>query len=439
MAAARNELILLAWCDLVGITRGRGIPMSAYRERLKLGINWAMAGHALTPFEDIADNPWGAVMEAQMLPDPATRVRVDLAKGYPPLSFVLCDGYNLDGSVWDSCTRGFCRAALQDLEKETGFRIYSSAELEFTLKGERLPNATPFSLEAFRSVPDFALRCVEALRLAGTEPETFEPEYGVGQFEVSCRPAVGLAGADRTVIVKEVLREVARRFAYRASFTPKVALDKPGNGAHVHFSLQTKDGKPATYDPSRPGGLSEKAAQFAAGVVRHTPALCAFTAPSPPSYFRLGPQHWSSGYACLGFNNREASLRICVPPKGDAARMRRLYNLEYRPIDSTSNPYLVLGLLVRAGLQGIREKLPPPELTGADPHDLGAEKRRKLGIATLPGSLSDALDTLERDKMVRGWFSDSLWSAYRSVKRKEVDMFKNATPEDIMSRYANAY
>jgi glutamine synthetase len=439
MAAARDELILLAWSDLVGITRGRGIPMSAYRERLKLGINWAMAGHALTPFEDIADNPWGAVMEAQMLPDPATRVRVVLAKGYPPLSFVLCDGYNLDGTVWDSCTRGFCRAALRDLEKEAGLKIYSSAELEFTLKGEGLPKATPFSLEAFRLVPDFALRCLEVLRLAGTEPETFEPEYGVGQFEVSCRPAVGLAGADRILIIKEVLRDVARRFGYRASFTPKVALDKPGNGAHVHFSLQTKEGKPATYDPSRPGGLGEKAAQFAAGIVRHTPALCAFTAPSPPSYFRLGPQHWSSGYACLGFNNRETSLRICVPPKGDAARMRRLYNLEYRPIDGTSNPYLVLGLLARAGLQGIREKLPTPELTGADPHDLGAEKRRKLGIATLPGSLSDALDTLERDKTVRGWFSDNLWHAYRSVKRKEVEMFKNATPEDIMGRYANAY
>ncbi len=437
--AAREELMLLAWNDLVGITRGRGIPVAAYAERKKLGINWAMAGHALTPFEDIAENPWGALMEAQMLPDPSTRVRVEIAKGYPPLSFVLCDGYNLDGTVWDSCTRGFYRAALQDLEKVAGLRFYSSPELEFSLLGASLPNTTPFSLEAFRLVPDFALRCIEALRQAGTEPETFEPEYGINQFEVSCRPAIGIAAADRTLIVKEVIREVARRAGYRASFTPKVALDRPGNGAHVHFSLQSRDGKPATYDPSRPGGLSEKAGQFAAGVVRHTPAICAFSAPTPPSYFRLGPQHWSSGYAGLGLNNREASLRICPPPKGDAARMRRLYNLEYRPVDSTSSPYLVLGLLVRAGLQGIREKLPMPELLTEDPHDLGAEKRRKMGIAALPGTLSEALDTLERDKLVKSWFSDNLWNAYISVKRKEVDMFKDANAEEIMSRYANAY
>jgi glutamine synthetase len=437
--AAREELILLAWNDLVGITRGRGVPLKAYPERKRIGINWAMAGHALTPFEDIADNPWGATMEAQMLPDPKTRVRVEIAKDYPPLSFVLCDGYNLDGSVWDSCTRGFCRAALADLERETGLRIYSSPELEFQLIGPNLPKTTPFSLEAFRLVPDFSLRCVEALRAAGTEPESFEPEYGVNQFEVSCRPAVGVAAADRTVIVKEVLREIARRAGYRASFTPKIAPDKPGNGAHVHFSLQSKDGKPLTYDSARPGGLSEKAGQFAAGIVRHTPALCAFTAPSPPSYLRLGPHHWSSGYACLGLNNREASLRICPPPKGDEARMRRLYNLEYRPVDSTSSPYLVLGLLVRAGLQGIREKLPVPPLANEDPHDMGPEKRRKQGIAALPGSLTEALDTLEKDKVVRSWFSDNLWKAFLSVKRKEVDMFKNATAEDICARYAHAY
>lgn len=437
--ADREELILLAWNDLVGITRGRGVPLKAYPERKKLGINWAMAGHALTPFEDIADNPWGAVMEAQMLPDPSTRVRVEVVKNYPPLSFVLCDGYNLDGTVWDSCTRGFLRAALADLEKETGLRFYSSPELEFQLMGANLPKTTPFSLEAFRLAPDFALHCTEALRVAGTEPESFEPEYGVNQFEVSCRPAIGVAAADRTVIVKEVLREVARRAGYRASFTPKVAPDKPGNGAHIHFSLQSKDGKPITYDAAGPGGLSEKAGQFAAGIVRHTPALCAFTAPSPPSYFRLGPHHWSSGYACLGYNNREASLRICPPPKGGAARMRRLYNLEYRPVDSTSSPYLVLGLLAHAGLQGIREKLPLPPLVNEDPHDMGAEKRRKLGIVSLPVTLTDALDILEKDKVVRGWFSDNLWKAFIAVKRKEVDMFKNATADEVCARYANAY
>jgi glutamine synthetase len=434
-----EDLIFLAWNDLVGVTRGRGVPLKAYPARRRTGINWAMAGQALTPFEDIADNPWGPMDEAHMTPAPETEVRVDVWPGQLALNFVLCDGFTTEGAVWDSCPRGFYRAALADLRREAGLHFFASPELEFQLTGAALPWAAPFSIEAFRLLPDLAARTVAALRQAGTEPESFEPEYGVGQYEVSCRPAVDVAAADRMVIVKEVVREVVRRAGYRASFTPKPYLDKPGNGAHIHFSLQTPDGKPATHDPKRPGGLTEKAAQFAAGVVRHMPALCALTAPTVSSYFRLGPHHWSAGYACLGASNREAALRICLPPKGTAGATRRLFNLEYRPADGTASPYLALGAIVRAGLAGIKEKLPLPPLVQEDPHDIGVEKRRKLGIVALPATLAEALDCLERDAVVRSWFADNLWRTYVAVKRKEVEMMAKASPEEICERYRHAY
>lgn len=437
--AAGEDMILLAWSDLVGITRGRGVPKRAYSGRRKTGINWAMAGQAMTPFEGIADNPWGSMDEVHMTPDHRTLVRVDLWDDLPPLSFVICDGLTADGQIWDSCTRGFLKAALDDLEKEAGLQIFASPELEFQLIGTDLPRTTPFSIEAFRLAPLFAARCVAALRQAGTEPEAFEPEFGVNQMEVSCRPAVGVAAADRMLTVKEVIREVARRSGCQASFTPKIAPDRPGNGAHIHFSLQTPEGRPATHDPRLPGGLTAKAAAFAAGIVRHMPALVAITAPSPPSYFRLGPHHWSAGYSCLGATNREAALRICIPPKGPAERTRRLYNLEYRPADATANPYLALGVLVRAGLQGIREQLPLPPMVNEDPHDMGADRRRKLGIAALPANLPEALDVMADDKTVRGWFPGNLWTAYTSVKRKEIELCRDASVEAICERYARAY
>ena len=437
--ATGEELIFLAWNDLVGVTRGRGVPMKAYGGRKKTGINWAMAGHALTPFEDIADNPWGPMEEAHMTPAPESEVRVELGDEQSPLHLVMCDGLTTDGEVWDSCPRGFFKSALADLERETGLCFYASPELEFQLIGPNLPNATPFSLEAFRLLPELGARMVAALREAGTEPETFEPEYGVGQYEVSCKPAVGVAAGDRMVIVKEVIREVARRAGYRASFTPKPFANRPGNGAHIHFSLQTPDGKPATHDPKRPGGLTGKAAQFAAGIVRHMPALCALTASSPPSYFRLGPHHWSAGYACLGVTNREAALRICLPPKGTAEATRRLYNLEYRPADSTACPYIALAALVRAGLAGIKDKLPLPPLIQEDPHDIGADKRRSLGIAELPATLDQALARLEGDAVVKSWFSPNLWRTYLAVKRKEIELMAHLSPDEICERYRNAY
>lgn len=434
-----EDLVLLAWNDLVGVTRGRGVPLAAYAGRRRTGINWAMAGHALTPFEDIADNPWGSMDEAHMTPAEETHVRVDAWPDQPPLEFVLCDGLTADGQPWDSCTRQFLAAAVADLRKEAGLLLYAAPELEFQLLGPDLPPATPFSIEAFRLRPALAARMVAALRQAGTEPETFEPEYGVGQYEVSCRPALGLAAADRTVILREVIREVARRAGYRATFTAKPYPDRPGNGAHIHFSLQTTDGRPATWDPTRPGGLALKAAQFAAGVVRHMPALCALTAPSPPSYLRLGPHHWSAGYACLGASNREAALRICIPPKGGAEAVRRQFNLEYRPADSAANPYLALGAIVRAGLAGIREELPLPPLMQEDPHDIGPARRKRLGIETLPRSLAEALERLEADATVRGWFSDNLWRTYLSVKRKEIALARDLSPEALCERYRHAY
>src|SRR5262245_41891403 len=95
-----EDLIFRAWDDLVGVTRGRGVPLKAYPARRRTGINWAMAGQALTPFEDIADNPWGPMDEAHMTPAPETEVRVDVWPGQLALNFVLCDGLTTEGAVW---------------------------------------------------------------------------------------------------------------------------------------------------------------------------------------------------------------------------------------------------------------------------------------------------------------------------------------------------
>lgn len=434
-----DELVLLAWNDLVGVTRGRAVPLAAYPGRRRTGINWAMAGHALTPFEDIADNPWGPMDEVHMTPAEETHVRVEVGADQPPFNVVLCDGITVDGGVWDACPRGFLKAAVDDLRRRHGLDVLASPELEFQLVGPNLPEATPFSLEAFRLMPALGQRMVDALRAAGTEPETFEPEYGVGQYEYSCAPALGVAAADRIVMSKEIVREVARRAGLRASFTPKPYAARPGNGAHIHFSLWSRDGRPATHDPKRPGFLTEKAARFAAGVVRHMPALCAFAAPSVPSYYRLGPHHWSSGYACVGVTNREAALRICVPSKGTTASVRRRFNLEYRPADGAANPYLVLGALIRAGLAGLDEKLPLPHLMQEDPHDIGEKRRGELGIAALPATLEGALGALARDAVVSGWFAPNLLATYVAVKRKEIELASGLAPDEVCARYRHAY
>jgi glutamine synthetase len=277
------------------------------------------------------------------------------------------------------------------------------------------------------------------LEWAGVEPETFEPEFGTGQFEICCTPAEGLAAADRIVVMRETIRAVAGRRGLHASLSPLTAVGVPGNGAHLHFSFVDAEGRPATHDPSGHGGLSATAAAFAAGVVAHMPALCAMTAPAPVSYKRIGPHHWSSGYACLGGSNREAGLRIVEPRlHADDANIRGLH-LEYRPVDSTCSPYLALGMLVHAGLHGIRENLPPPPLVTGDPDDLSPQDREAQGIVALPSSLEAALEALTSDTIAVGWLPSRLRDVYVSVKRKELEMTAGLGEPDLLAKYANAY
>ena len=184
-----GELIFLVWNDLVGLSRTRGVPVGEYERRKAHGLGWALAGQAMTPFEDIAENPWGPMDEVRQIPDDATRRRLVLRPEHPPLHLVLCDSVNPDGSPWECCTRSFLAAALADLKAETGLDLHIAYENEFALYGEELRWAAPFSLDAVRRIAPFADLCVAALIDAELGLETFEPEYGVGQFEVTNGPA----------------------------------------------------------------------------------------------------------------------------------------------------------------------------------------------------------------------------------------------------------
>ncbi len=292
---AEGEVVYLAWSDYVGLLRCRGVPLSELPKRMEYGLGWAVAGQALTPFDDIAPNPWGPMLEVRQTPVKETETRIDIWDDAPAYHFFLCDSKVADGSNWDCCVRGFMLAALADFERETGLKFIASFEHEFLLSGSGLGNMTPFSTEAVRMVAPFIQDVAQALQQAEVGLETVEPEYGICQFEITCAPGVGAMAGDRAVITREVIREAARRRGYRASFTPKPAPNRVGNGAHVHFSFQDAAGNNAAYDPDGPGNASTVAQHFIAGVVKHMPAMCALVAPSPVTYYRLGPHHWSCG------------------------------------------------------------------------------------------------------------------------------------------------
>ena len=288
---SRGELIYLVWNDLVGLSRTRGVPIAEYERRKAHGLGWALAGQAMTPFEDIAENPWGPMDEVRQVPDDETRRRVVLRPEHPALHLVFCDSLNPDGSPWECCTRSFLAAALADLKAETGLDLHIAYENEFALFGEGLPWAAPFSLDAVRRIAPFADLCTAALIDAGAGIETFEPEYGVGQYEVTCGPAAGLAGADRVVLTREVVREAARQSGLRATFAPKPAPDAVGNGCHLHLSFRDAGGKRRRLRRRCAGGAQRGCRQLRRGraaprcgpLRRDRAEPCVVPAPGPAS------------------------------------------------------------------------------------------------------------------------------------------------------------
>jgi glutamine synthetase len=435
----RVELVSFMYADISGLVRGRAFPLGDLEERLASGVGWVPADQALTPLGPIAEpNPWGPMGDLRLRPDPNTKTCVDLWEDASPLHFYLCDAVNPDGSEWNSCPRVLLKRAVHRLREETGLQLIASFEQEFKLLGVPGDPAPGFSLESLRVVEPFGALVAAGLEQAGITLDTFLPEYGANQFEVTYRPADGLAAADVAVIVREVVREVARRLSYRATFTPVVDPDDVGSGLHIHLSFVDENGRPATYDPAGQGGMSERAAQFAAGLVAHMPGLCAFTAPSVVSYLRLVPHHWSSAFACVGEANREAAVRIPSASSmgGDPAAR---HNLEYRPADSAACPHLALAAVVLAGLSGIRERLDPPELVHRDPSELSEAEMTRMGVRRLPQSLGEALTEAEADDEIRSWFHDDMWDCYFGVKRAEIEIMKHLGPEAQCERYAGVY
>ncbi len=433
------ELVTLACCDLGAIVRGRAVLSSDLAEHLQRGIGWVPANHALTPLGPVADpNPFGSVGDLRLLPDPDARMRVGADGDVLVLELLLCDIVETDGAPWDCCPRAFLRDTLAMLESELGLQARVSFEHEFQLT-LAAPPALPFSLEAQRLAEPFATSLMEALIEAGLEPERFFPEYAPRQFEVPVAPAAGMAGADRAVLLREVVRELARRNGNRATFSPLLDPADAGNGVHIHFALLDDAGHPALYDSARPSCLSELGGRFAAGILRHAAALSALTAPSPVSAARLAPHRWSAGAVCLAQQNREALLRI--PPLvalggGDPAAQM---HLEYRGADAAANPHLALAGILRAGLEGVRGELAVPPILDRDPSRLDAAEAERFGVDALPHTLEESLQALEQDAAARDWLPPRLLDAYTSVKRSEIAGTATLDLAETCRRYGEIY
>lgn len=435
----RDRIVTIACSDIAGQVRGKGFPADQLHDRQRFGVGWTPTNIMINCFGRIPATPFGPHGDLMLVPAPDGDLRIDYGDGSAVEHMVLGDILTMAGEPWDCCLRSFLKKALAALEQEAGLRLLASFEHEFWVDNAEERPGDSYAISSLRGLEPFIGDVLGALRANGIPPDTFLPEYGPRQFEITVDPAIGLAAADRAIKLREICRAIGRRHGHHISFSPVVTRGIVGNGVHIHFSLIDSDGRPAAYDPNTPGKMSAVQAAFASGVLHHAKALCALTAPSVISYERLKPHSWSSYYANIAERDREALLRICPYPEVAGVDVARRYNLEYRGADAAASPYLQLGALVYAGLEGIRGQMKPPHLSGGDPGALSPEERAQRGIGDLPRTLAEALDSLEADRAAMNWLGPTLAEAYLMHKRGEIKMADGIDLDKLCALYAKAY
>jgi glutamine synthetase len=418
------HLVRFLYCGNDGVIRGKACHTRFLESYLRSGIGLTVAMQSFNMLDQLVpEGSFGPVGEIRLTPDPATFAILPYA---PKSARLYCDLVTLDGEAWGVCPRSFLKRMIERAGT-AGLVLRAAFENEFTLarrEGERyvpLDRSPCFSTTGMDAAAPVMIEVVEALIAQGVQPEQYYAELGPGQQELPVRFTDALRAADNQLTVRETARGVAGRHGLLASFAPKPFPDEAGNGSHIHFSLwRARDGQNHFHDPRGRYGLSDAGYAFIGGVLAHLPALVALTAPSVNSYRRLQPRFWSSAYTAWGPDNREAAVRVPSPRRGLEMEST---NLELKPCDPSSNPYLALGGLLAAGLDGMERKLDPGEPALVDPDTLAEADRKRRGIRRLPATLAEALDALERDEVLRGALGETLAKEYLAVKRSEVRGF----------------
>jgi glutamine synthetase len=417
----REQIVFVGTSDLSGHFRGKSFPAADLASRLERGVGLAPTNIFLSAFGPIQMTTFGTQGEVFLMPDSSTRVFLPF-EGSAAEYFFIADIKTLEGTPWDFCPRHVLRRALDRLRSETGFTLLATFEQEFTYSGAGALQQ-PYELDAYRRQGVYGECLLAALRQVGVIPDSFLAEYGARQYEVTSAPVMGLRAADNAVITREVAQAVAYRLGQRVSFTPLPSPDGVSSGTHIHFSFLDADDRPVLYDEHRPWTLSLLGDHFIAGVLHHLPALCAITAPSVPSYYRMRPNGWAPTKADAGRLDRGAAVRICPAAGGDAAQRAAQFNVEFRVADATASPYLALAAMVQAGLDGVR-------------HQWEIESMDKRA---LPTHLGQALDLLEANEAAADWLGGELLSAYLQFKRAEIKSVNELNETEICRRYAEVY
>lgn len=385
--------IRLQFTDVTGIIKNVAIPVEDLEPALDGKIMFD--GSSIEGFVRIEES------DMYLAPDPKTFVVLPWSPPDRTVARLICDIYKPDGTPFEGCPRLMLKKIIREA-KDMGYTMHAGPEAEFFLflkdKDGKPTTITHDQGGYFDLLPidrgeEARREIVFFLEEMGFKVESSHHEVAPGQHEIDFMHADALTTADNIATFKVVVKTVALKHNLHATFMPKPVFGINGSGMHTHLSL-FKNEKNTFFDPNKNYKLSKECLYFIGGLLGHAPGFTAITNPLINSYKRLVPGYEAPNYIAWSEKNRSPLIRIPAV-RGESARV------ELRSPDPSCNPYLALGVILKAGLDGIKNKIEPPEPVNVNIYAMPEKERKKANIHSLPESLKEAVDCLLKDKVIQ--------------------------------------
>ncbi len=356
------------------------------------------------------------------------------------VAHLFCDVYKTDGTPFEGCPRNTLKRVLKEAD-EMGFRFNVGTEGEFFLfytddKGEPIfdihDHAGYFDLSPVDKGEDARQDIILTMKKLGFHIEASHHEVAPGQHEVDFKYDDALSIADKWMIFKQIVKNTANQHGLYASFIPKPFADQNGNAMHCNQSLEDKNGNNLFYDKDGKDQLSELTRYFIGGLLNHARGMAPITNPTVNSYKRLLPGYEAPTNITWSGSNRSALIRI-PNSRGKGTR------IELRNPDPTANPYLVFAIMLKAGLEGIKNKIEPPEEVNGNIFEMNEQERGKHQIGRYPRDLHTALEFMRNDSLVRNVLGDHAYYTFIDAKQQEADAYAREVHHWEIKQYLRKY
>lgn len=425
------EFLRLQFTDIFGVNKNVEVPKSQFEK--------ALNGEIM--FDGSSIEGFARIEESDMLlnPDLSTFRILPWSNSGGQIARLICDIMNPDGNPFEGCPRQTLKRVC-DKAKKMGYILNAGPEAEFFLflydeNGKPAPithdSAGYFDLAPLDHGEDARREIVNVLNNLGFEVEAAHHEVAHGQHEIDFKYAPALETADHVATFKFVVRKIAQKYNLHATFMPKPVYGINGSGMHVHQSLFKKD-KNAFFDPKTDDQLSKEAKYYIGGMLKHAKALVAITNPLINSYKRLVPGYEAPVNIAWSEKNRSPLIRV-------PAKRGKSTRIEVRMPDPSANPYLAIAVMLAAGLDGIENKIDSPPSVNKNIFSMSQREKSRLKIEALPANLSEAIQNLEKNKLMREVLGDHVFTHFIEAKKMEWSEYISQVHDWELERYLSYY